>query len=350
MNGTSTWPSEQMEDIAGETVVACVILALSFIVGMPGNLMVIWTILRHVKKRSHTVVLILHLAVADLLVLVTLPLWIYSLVRSWVFGEAVCKAMVYIINSCMYSSVFFITVMSIERFIAVRYPFTSINWKKKKLLNKLLLVLWILAFIFSIPVIPTQVLEKEEDKEQCLFREYSSTSEEVVFLLLETMVGFVVPFAILVICYGCLWKRITQMTFKFKQNSMVLIISVVIVFALCWIPHHMCNILSLMAIILERWHADMAEGVESVRANMAFVTGALVFISSTVNPLLYVFAARSFRSSLRDTGVRKLFRHISSSATGDGTKELSFISKRQASPCEPSTNCRTESEILLDVP
>uniref|UniRef100_A0A3B3RBN4 Si:dkey-148a17.6 n=1 Tax=Paramormyrops kingsleyae TaxID=1676925 RepID=A0A3B3RBN4_9TELE len=329
-------PSEQMEDIPGETVAACVILALSFIVGMPGNLMVIWTILRHVKKRSHTVVLILHLAVADLLVLITLPLWIYSFVRSWVFGEVVCKAMVYIINSCMYSSVFFITVMSIERFIAVRYPFTSINWKKKKLLNKLLLVLWTLAFIFSIPVIPTQVLEKVKDKEQCLFREYSSTSEEVAFLLLETMVGFVVPFVILVVCYGCLWKRITQMTFKFKQNSMVLIISVVIVFALCWIPHHMCNILSLMAIILESWHADMADGMESVRANMAFVTGALVFISSTVNPLLYVFAARSFRSSLRDTGMRKLFHHISSSATGEGTKELSFISKRQASPCEPT--------------
>lgn len=87
------------DEFAGGTVVACVILGLSFLVGVPGNLLVIWTILRHVQQRSHTVVLILHLAAADLLVLITLPLWIYSLAHSWVFGEASCKAMVYVINT-----------------------------------------------------------------------------------------------------------------------------------------------------------------------------------------------------------------------------------------------------------
>lgn len=74
------------EEFDGSTAVACVILGLSFLVGAPGNVLVIWTILRHVKQRSHTVVIILHLAVADLLVLITLPLWIYSLVHTWVFG------------------------------------------------------------------------------------------------------------------------------------------------------------------------------------------------------------------------------------------------------------------------
>ncbi|CAB1450213.1 unnamed protein product [Pleuronectes platessa] len=95
-------PSEEMapEEFDGGTAAACVILGLSFLVGAPGNLLVIWTILRHIKQRSHTVVLILHLAVADLLVLITLPLWIYSLAHSWVFGEASCKAIVFVITAC----------------------------------------------------------------------------------------------------------------------------------------------------------------------------------------------------------------------------------------------------------
>ncbi|KAK9542552.1 hypothetical protein VZT92_000404 [Zoarces viviparus] len=99
-DSTELSPSEEMapEEFDGGTAVACVILGLSFLVGAPGNLLVIWTILRHVKQRSHTVVLILHLAVADLLVLITLPLWIYSLVHTWVFGEALCKALVYIVK------------------------------------------------------------------------------------------------------------------------------------------------------------------------------------------------------------------------------------------------------------
>ncbi|XP_053176798.1 leukotriene B4 receptor 1 [Scomber japonicus] len=342
--------SEEMapEEFDGGTAVACVILGLSFLVGAPGNLLVIWTILRHVKQRSHTVVLILHLAIADLLVLITLPLWIYSLAQSWVFGEVSCKAMVYMINACMYSSVFFITLMSVERFVAVRYPFASADWKRKKALSKVLLALWTAAFLFSIPVIPTQVVGKSDDsaEEHCLYREYTSTTQEWVCVLLETLVGYVLPFSILVVCYGCLCSRITQMTFKSKRKSTVLIASVVVVFAICWTPHHIGNILSL--IILALGDSPNADRLESARATMTFIAGAMVFISSTVNPLLYMFAARSFRSSLRDTGIQKLFRHISSTSPGEGNRELTFVSKRQSNQTN-SSQCVTESKDQMDI-
>ncbi|TKS69886.1 C-X-C chemokine receptor type 4 [Collichthys lucidus] len=306
------------EEFDGGTAIACVILGLSFLVGVPGNLLVIWTILRHVKQRSHTVMLILHLAVADLLVLVTLPLWIYSMAKSWVFGEASCKTIVYIINACMYSSVFLITLMSVERFVAVRYPFASAGWKRKKALNKVLLLLWTVAFLISIPVILTQVLGEESGEYHCLYRSYTSESQELVCVLLETLVGYVLPFSILVVCYGCLCSRITQMTFKSKRKSTVLIACVVIVFAICWTPHHIGNILSLIVLAIKGSYRDKADNLESVRSTTAFIAGAMIFISSTVNPILYMFAARSFRSSLRDTGIQKLFRHISSTSPAVG--------------------------------
>lgn len=337
------------EEFDGGTALVCVILGLSFLVGAPGNLLVIWTILRHIKQRSHTVVLILHLAIADLLVLITLPLWIYSLAHSWVFGEASCKAMVFMINACMYSSVFLITLMSVERFVAVRYPFASADWKRKKALSKVLLALWTAAFLFSIPVIPTQVtgqVEEDSDEEQCLYRQYTSVAQELVCVLLETLVGYVFPFTILVVCYGCLCSRITQMTFKSKRKSTVLIASVVVVFAICWTPHHIGNILSLVILALE--DSPNATRVESVKNTMTFIAGAMVFISSTVNPLLYMFAARSFRSSLRDTGIQKLFRHISSTSPGEGNRELSFVSKIQSNQTH-SSQCVTESKDQMDI-
>ncbi|XP_008276807.1 leukotriene B4 receptor 1 [Stegastes partitus] len=343
-------PPEEMapEEFDGGTAVACVILGLSFLLGAPGNLLVIWTILRHVKKRSHTVILILHLAAADLLVLITLPLWIYSLAHSWVFGEASCKAMVFMINACMYSSVFLITLMSVERFVAVRYPFASADWKRKQALNKVLLALWIAAFLFSIPVIPTQVVEKDSDGEHCLYRLYTSVAQELVCVLLETLVGYIIPFSILVVCYGCLCSRITQMTFKSKRKSTVLIFSVVIAFGICWTPHQIGNILSLIILATEDSFSDAAQNLESVRSTMAFVAGAMVFISSTINPILYMFAARSFRSSLRDTGIQKLFRHISSTSPGEGNREVSFVSKRQSNQTN-SSHCVSESKDQMSV-
>ncbi|XP_068174283.1 leukotriene B4 receptor 1 [Antennarius striatus] len=336
------------EEFIGGTVAACVILGLSFLIGVPGNLLVTWTILKHVKQRSHTVVLILHLAAADLLVLITLPLWIYSLARSWVFGEAACKAMVYMINACMYSSVFLITLMSVERFVAVRYPFASAGWRRKKALNKVLLALWTAAFLFSIPVIPTQVVGTDFDKEHCLYREYTSSTQELVCMLLETLVGYILPFSILLVCYGCLCSRITRMDFKSKRKSTVLIASVVVVFAICWTPHHIGNILSIIILAIEYSFPNTAENMESVRSTMSFIAGAMVFISSTVNPILYMFAARSFRTSLNDTGIQKLFCHISSTSPGEVNKEMSFVSKRHSSQTNSSL-CVSETKDQMDI-
>ncbi|XP_062845896.1 leukotriene B4 receptor 1 [Trichomycterus rosablanca] len=340
-------PSAQ--ELEGELglVGACVILALCFVVGAPGNMLVVWTILRHVKPRSYTVILILHLAVADLLVVVTLPIWIYSLANYWVFGDVACKAIVYIIYVCMYASIFLITIMSVERFLAVRYPFASAAWRKKQMLNKILVVVWVASFLFSVPVIITQALDGETGEEQCLYRVYKSDMQEAVILLLESLVGFLIPFSMLVICYGCLFSRILQMNLRSKSKSTMLIASVVILFALCWIPHHIGNLLSLVGLALE--HGSQAEkNLNEVLDNMRLITSSLVFMSSTVNPVLYVFAARSFRSSLKDTGIHKLFRHLSSTAAGDGSKDLSFVSRRQNSHTNTS-QCCTESKAQIDL-
>lgn len=329
-------------------VVTCVILGICFLVGAPGNLFVIWTILKHVKQRSHTVILILHLAVADLLVLVTLPLWIYSFVHSWVFGLGTCKAVVYIVYASMYCSVFFITIMSVERCVAVRYPFVSAGWKRRKALQKLLLGVWVAGFLLSAPVIPTQALGNETGQEWCTYKEYSSDSQEIVLLLLETIVGFVAPLTVLVVCYGCLFSRIAQMNFKTKRKSTGLIAAVVVMFVICWTPHHIVNVLSLVQVGIKESNKEADEHLEHVRLTMMFIAAALAFVSSTVNPVLYAFAARSFRTSLRDTGIQKLFRHISSSATGEGNKDLSFTSKRQISHTQ-SSQCCTESKAQIDL-
>lgn len=324
------------------------ILGLCFLLGVPGNLLVIWTILRHIKNRSHTMVLILHLAVADLLVLITLPLWIYALAFSWVFGEAFCKAMVYIMYACMYSSVFLITLLGVERFVAVRHPFVSARWQRQTAFHKVLVAVWFSAFLFSIPVIETQVVEKESGQEHCLYQDYTSATQELVSVLLETLVGYVLPFSVLVVCYSCLCSRITQMSFKSKRRSTILITSVVIVFAICWTPHHIGNIIAVIILATEDSLDDMADHLRNIRNMMIFIAGAMVFISSTVNPILYMFAARSFRNSMRDTGIQKLFQHLSSTSRGEGNKELSFVSKHHTRQTE-SSECVSVPKDQMDI-
>ncbi|XP_022595833.1 leukotriene B4 receptor 1-like [Seriola dumerili] len=292
------------EEFDGATAVACVILGLSFLIGAPGNVLVIWTILRHVKQRSHTVVLILHLAAADLLVLITLPLWIYSLVHTWVFGWASCIALVYIISVCMFSSIFFITLMSVERFVAICHPFVMKRWKTKSVMNKCLILLWLLAILLGVPVLLTQPLDEDSGTEQCFMKEFSSVTQAIIFLCLETFGGFVVPFIILSTCYCLVAAQLQKMSYNTKQKSMVLVNAVVIAFTLCWLPYHIINIIDLVCIL------ESGREHECVPKSIVFTSGALVFISSSVNPVLYAFFARNIRGSLEESRLTRLFQEM----------------------------------------
>ncbi|XP_026234384.1 leukotriene B4 receptor 1-like [Anabas testudineus] len=294
------------DDFDTGTLVACVILGLSFLVGVPGNLLVIWTILKHVKQRSHTIVLILHLAAADLLVVVTLPLWIYSLARSWVFGEASCKAMVYTVSVCMFSSIFFITLMSVARFLSIYYPFKMMHWKTKSAMNISPAVLWLLALLLGVPSAVTQTLNDIDGTEQCFSKEFSSVIQAILFLCLEILGGFVIPLIILIICYCLVAAKLQKMTFNSKQKSMFLVHTVVIVFSLCWLPYHIINIIDFVCVL------GSGTDHNCVPQSIVFSSGALVFISSSVNPVLYCFFASNFKKSLNESRLVRLFQEVAS--------------------------------------
>ncbi|XP_035484758.2 leukotriene B4 receptor 1-like [Scophthalmus maximus] len=329
--------SEEMapEEFDGGRAVACVILSLSFLVGAPGNLLVIWTILRRVKQRSHTVELILQLAAADLLVLITLPLWIYSLVHTWSFGWAFCKALVYIISVCMFSSIFFITLMSVERFLAICHPFLMMRWKTKSVMNRCLVLLWLLAFLLGLPALLTQPLDENDGTERCFIRDFGSVTQAIVFLCLETLGGFVVPLIILSICYCLVTAQLRKMSYNSKQKSLVLVHTVVIAFFVCWFPYHIINIIDLVCILRsDREH-------DCVPESFILCSGALAFISSTLNPVIYVFLARNLRGSLEEYRLVRLFQEMAIHAN----KLMELVVQQQTSQRAANTQVELMSDL-----
>lgn len=130
------------------------ILSLAFVLGFPGNLFVIWSVLCRVKKRSVTCLLVLNLALADALLLLSAPLFLRYLAggRGWEFGSAACKLVHYLSSVNMYGSIYLICLMSTDRWLAVTRPFQSQRMRTKRSLLVLLLGVWMLAFALSIPM------------------------------------------------------------------------------------------------------------------------------------------------------------------------------------------------------
>lgn len=209
--------------------------------------------------------------------------------------------------------------------MAVFYPFTMQRYKKKENIFVIMFLIWFLSIAFGVTIIPFQETDEINGGLQCTCRNYSTTGQRVSYLLLETLAGFVIPFLIICTCYVCVAKRIRQMTYRSKQRSERLITSIVVAFILCWFPHHLFNILDIISVQIE----DSNETLEKIIDKGEYVSGALVFISSCINPLLYAFAARKFQNHLRFTKISKLFEQLSQTVTEEDKKKISPVTKQE---------------------
>ncbi|KAG9330145.1 hypothetical protein JZ751_027172, partial [Albula glossodonta] len=130
------------------------ILGLVFLLGVPGNLFIIWSILSRARKRSVTTLLILNLACADgFLMTLTVFFVVYLAKQSWVFGNGMCKALFYLCNANMYASILLITLMSLHRLVVVVKPRGMSALAGRRTVLRLLVALWVLVLLMSLPAL-----------------------------------------------------------------------------------------------------------------------------------------------------------------------------------------------------
>lgn len=196
----------------------------------------------------------------------------------------------------MFSSIFLITLMSVEHFLAICHPLVMMHWNTW-IMSGCLTLLWLLALLLAAPAL----VINETD---CFSWGYNASTEMIVFSCLEIFFGFVVPFFILGFCYCQVAAQLRKMNYNSKQKSMVLILCVTITFTLCWLPHHIISIATLNCILQEgRTYGCVSESI-------VLSSGALIFISSSVNPVLYMFFARNLQGSPEDSKLVRLFKEM----------------------------------------
>ncbi|XP_063310907.1 leukotriene B4 receptor 1 isoform X1 [Pelobates fuscus] len=270
------------------------ILSLAFIIGFPGNVFIIWTVLTRIRKRSVTCILILHLAIADMSLLLTAPFFLHLLsTGSWVFGHVVCKLCHYISCLSMYASIFLITFMSVDRFLAVALPFSSQKLRTKEIVLRLTFSVWVLSALLAIPMPFYRDVFIISNRTLCI--PYHKSSGHIIFqYLFETLFGFLIPFTIIVFCYVYIGIRLRSAQFQSKRKTSRLVILIIVTFALFWIPYHLVNMLQVSGETTSK--LKLKNAAKSARPNVT----ALAFLSSSANPVLYAFAGGSF---IRTAGI-----------------------------------------------
>ncbi|XP_041426675.1 chemokine-like receptor 1 [Xenopus laevis] len=275
---------------------------ITSILGIVGNGLVIW-ITGFKMQKTMTTTWVLNLAIADFSFCLFLPLRLF-VVEQWVaqpLDWILCKISSFTKYINMYTSVLFLTVISIDRCICVLYPIWSKSHRSSRLAAIISVIIWFLSIVLSSPYFIFSDTLNDDSIFYCInsktpWTNLTELDYETVDLIdeaasvTEFVCAFLIPFFIIVICYGLI-------AFKVRRNSRILgsgqtfkiLITTVLCFFFCWVLYYLVPIITLVNSNTDWPGSDFLYPLSE----------CLAFFNSCLNPIIYVFIGRNYKQILR---------------------------------------------------
>nr|XP_037874604.1 neuropeptide receptor A35 isoform X1 [Bombyx mori] len=291
---------------------------------LSANTLLIFVVIKFQYMRNVTNIFLVNLSVADLLVtLFCMPVQIAkSVTLLWYFGEVMCKTVNFLQGVAVASSVFTITAMSVDRYLAITQSLRQPWMPSRRGACGLLVCLWLIALAIFAPLLAVAAVERErvpslsrtKNGSQILVErtiefcteKWPDSIKKELYGAFSFILVYAVPGCIVVVSYSLMGRRLCSVLPPFDQtegsaNSQqrlrlvrerkrvaLILLLLAVLFALCWLPY---NILQLLVDV-------NAVQVDSVSLVLPY-TLLLGHANSAINPIVYCLMTRNFRRSLR---------------------------------------------------
>ncbi|KAH1177129.1 C-C chemokine receptor type 8-like [Mauremys mutica] len=274
-----------------------VLYCVVFVFGLVGNSLVICVLIVCKKLTSMTDVYLLNLAISDLLFVFSLPFLAHYASDQWTFGNAMCKTICGVYYIGFYSSIFFITLMSIDRYLAIVHAVYALKVRTTMLSTVISLAIWSVAILASIPNIFFIQEFNEEGSVKCApYYQDNRTTWKLLTNSKVNVLGLLIPLGILIFCYSHILKNLQRCMNRNKYKAMKLVFVVVVVFFLFWAPF---NIALFMDSLRSLHIIDDCETSKSLDLALQ-VTEIISFIHCCLNPVIYAFVGEKFKKYLHE--------------------------------------------------
>ncbi|KAM8740193.1 urotensin-2 receptor-like [Acanthopagrus schlegelii] len=277
-------------------VVAGVIVAVSFLLGIPANIAVIVKLSRHLHGSSISQRLFFSLAVSDVLCLLCLPVGVVVFINGLSLSHAVCQLLFYFFFFCITSDVNILVLISIQRYYQIKIKsFLFLicqvlhpkKWEKLgRIWQRLLLfTVWMLAALVALPVVFFLTEVKNEDD---LTDSRSCKNQRITPVLEAVYISFIVFCHLLLFCFYLLLVRgvhRTQMAKKKKPRVTKLFIRIIAASLVVGFFPLVLRVVYVTALFTE------SAKLLHVSQMLTFVE-CFYFFSHFLNPFLYFFVSR----------------------------------------------------------
>ncbi|CAK5096497.1 unnamed protein product [Meloidogyne enterolobii] len=307
------------------------IFALFALFGLVGNLLVVIVALNR-QMRNSTNTLIIGLTCSDLMFLtLCIPFTAIDYAFPiWVLPTWMCPLINYLQHSSAYFSVWTLTLMAADRFLAVVFPVESMTLRTPKNTFFVLLIVYAVILLSQIQVGRIHGVYSYtfimEQRSACsivsIAQGLATVAEARLYFFSFNIFGYCLPLGITCVLYYLMLKRLwyapfrsstdnntkippTKITSLFANNSersncslrsrpetikakrkvTRLVLCVVIIWAVCWLPLNLCVIYPDTLVL---------RGGKPIVVVQIF-SQVLAYCNSTLNPILYPLVSENFR-------------------------------------------------------
>ncbi|KAM4745256.1 chemokine-like receptor 1 [Anableps anableps] len=309
----------------GMCVFLTVINVVIFLLGFFGNMLVIWISGFKMRKTVNTT-WYLSLAISDFFFCALLPLNITNIVmKEWIFGLFMCKFTSAAMFINMFSSIFLLLVISVDRCVSVMFPVWAQNYRSAQKASAVVVLAWLLAIGMSIPSMIFRDVRVGIDGRMVCFNNYSSKQHSHKTVALTRFIaGFVVPFIAIIICYSIIIFKLQNNRMTKSSKPFKVMTALIVAFFICWLPYH-------VFVLLELNHHHYAHHTLITGLH---VGSLLASANSFLNPLLYVFTGNDFKQKFKSSVLSKM----ENAMADEGRTTSRYLSRSSSMDARASTH------------
>lgn len=340
------------------SIIVPVIFVLLMVIGVTGNGTLVYIVLRNKSLRNVPNTLIVNLSIGDLLLLLfSAPYFaiVYGTDR-YPFNNFFCKLNAYLQTLSLGVSIFTLTALSWDRYVAIVHPMSKHKGKPTRKIAIVVAVIWIASALIAISdAISFKLIDNVGRKTFCHEVPYNDYGQAYLRVrnILRLFILFIIPLFII----GCFYILMAQILVKssrqlpceatlgpgmnYQQQRQIearikvakVVLSFVVLFVICWLPRH----------IYVLWYAWDEEGMTDFWFIWKICSVCFMYAYSCVNPYALYFLSSQFRKYYN----RYLFRCCARSRyrTRDSTSVLTNFNSTVRRGSTSMTMVKSNSEF-----
>ncbi|XP_053129229.1 lysophosphatidic acid receptor 4 [Hemicordylus capensis] len=277
------------------------VYSVVFILGLITNCVSLFVFCFRIKMRSETSIFMTNLAISDLLFVFTLPFKIfYNFNKHWPFGDPLCRISGTAFLTNIYGSMLFLTCISVDRFLAIVYPFRSRTVRTRRNSAIVCVGVWALVLSGGIPASLISTTNSYNNSITC-FEGFSKSiwktylSKITVFI---EVFGFIIPLTLNLTCSLLVLRTLRKPATLSqigtnKERVLKMIVVHLTIFVVCFVPYN--SILFLYALVRSQAIANCS--LEKFAKTLYPITLCIATLNCCFDPFVYYFTSESFQKS-----------------------------------------------------